>query len=297
MLINLTGTIARRISVRRATTVGQKTGLCQVIIKNTSIFKEMPSSIAINRSQSLLTTNRIPVLAPPRSERSRLESLISDVWSRQTLPYPGMTHRARSEHTVRASASSMMRKLSVASIASNFSKQSSSIASQKNAEDDEQSKSNNTNQYSSAKKTTESKQIESEPGQRSQLSIIPDDKENFSYSGSFDNFTNTNSEQNSVPIGTEALRSKKSWIIDSPRATTPSIRTPSINSSNLHKLLNFPISGPKLDSISKDIAKDDLSTATENYRPAQSSWKDCRDEKLNVRGISIVTEGIRNFFR
>ena len=113
-------------------------GLYQVIIKNTNAFKETASSASINRSQSLLTTNRIPVLAPSRADRIRLETLLADVWTKEILPFPGMTGRARSEHLVRASASSMMRKLSVASIASNFTKRSGSMASlHKTAEDDE----------------------------------------------------------------------------------------------------------------------------------------------------------------
>ncbi|KAK3329343.1 hypothetical protein B0H66DRAFT_596931 [Apodospora peruviana] len=130
------GTIARRISIHRATTVGPKTPLCQVILKNTSVVKDPPSSgrtinSQINRSQSLLTTNnRIPVLAPSRGERARLETLLSDVWTRDVLPFPGITARSRSEHLVRTSASSMMRKLSVTSIAGSFSKRSLSSASQ-----------------------------------------------------------------------------------------------------------------------------------------------------------------------
>ncbi|KAH7133510.1 RSP protein [Dactylonectria macrodidyma] len=118
------GTIARRISIHRATTVGPKSPLCQVVLKNTSIAaNHVPSSTRINRSQSLLTTNsRIPVLAPARSERTRLEILLADIWSRDVLPFPGMLSRSRSEHLVRNSASSMMRKLSVASITGSFSK-------------------------------------------------------------------------------------------------------------------------------------------------------------------------------
>jgi len=125
--------VTRRISIHRATTVGPKSPLCQVILKNTSVEREATvsaSKSSINRSQSLLTTNsRIPVLAPSRGDRARLEALLSDVWTREVLPFPGITVRARSEHLVRSSASSVMRKLSVASIASSFTKRSSSNAS------------------------------------------------------------------------------------------------------------------------------------------------------------------------
>lgn len=125
--------MARRISIHRATTVGPKSPLCQVILRNTSVEKDTTSSSSnpsINRSLSLLTTNgRVPVLAPSRGNRARLEAMLSDVWSREALPFPGMTARARSEHLVRTSAHSMIRKLSVTSIASTFTKRSASLAS------------------------------------------------------------------------------------------------------------------------------------------------------------------------
>ncbi|RDA88021.1 hypothetical protein CP532_3402, partial [Ophiocordyceps camponoti-leonardi (nom. inval.)] len=126
------GTVARRISIHRATTVGPKSALCQVVLKNTSVVRDAGSSasaaLTINRSQSVLTTqSRMTVLAPSRSERARLEALLADVWTRETLPFPGMTTRARSEHLVRTSASTVMRKLSVTSIASSFARRSSSL--------------------------------------------------------------------------------------------------------------------------------------------------------------------------
>jgi hypothetical protein len=124
------GTIARRISVHRATTVSPKTPLYQVILRNTSVVSSAPaatstgaggSSTSINRSMSLLTKNmRTPVLAPSRADRARLEALLSDVWSRDILPFPGITARSRSEYLVKASAGAMMRKLSVASITGSF---------------------------------------------------------------------------------------------------------------------------------------------------------------------------------
>ncbi|KAL5085339.1 hypothetical protein Trisim1_010672 [Trichoderma cf. simile WF8] len=128
------GTLVRRISIQRATTVGgPKSPLCQVILKNTNVLKDhggnSSTASTINRSQSLLTTTtRIPVLAPPRGERARLEALLSDVWSREVLPFPGMTMKSRSENLVRNSASTVMRKLSVASFASTFTKRSVSSA-------------------------------------------------------------------------------------------------------------------------------------------------------------------------
>ncbi|KAM0252561.1 hypothetical protein ACHAQJ_007644 [Trichoderma viride] len=131
-LTRTSGTLARRISIQRATTVGgPKSPLCQVILKNTNVLRDhggnASTALAINRSQSLLTTTtRIPVLAPPRGERARLEALLSDVWSREVLPFPRMTVKSRSENLVRSSASTVIRKLSVASFASSFTKRSAS---------------------------------------------------------------------------------------------------------------------------------------------------------------------------
>ncbi|KAL6858521.1 Dbl homology domain-containing protein [Trichoderma novae-zelandiae] len=128
------GTLARRISIQRATTVGgAKSPPCQVILKNTNGLRDhggnASTASTIKRSQSLLTTTtRIPVLAPPRGERARLEALLSDVWTREILPFPGMSMRFRSENLVRNSASTVMRKLSVASFASSFTKKSTASA-------------------------------------------------------------------------------------------------------------------------------------------------------------------------
>lgn len=126
------GTIARRLSIHRATTVGPKTPLCHVVVRNTSVEKEAVSSsnTTLSRTQSLLASKgRIPVLAPSRGDRARLEALLSDVWTREALPFPGMTTRARNEHIIRTSAQTMIRKLSVTSITSTFTKRSASFAS------------------------------------------------------------------------------------------------------------------------------------------------------------------------
>ena len=125
------GTIARRVSIHRAITVTPKTPMCQVVVKNTSAVRDRlgntSSTLAINRSQSLLTINtRIPVLAPARAERARLELLLSDVWSRDILPFPGITNRPRNEHLFRAS--SVMRKISMASLTGPFNKRTGSMS-------------------------------------------------------------------------------------------------------------------------------------------------------------------------
>jgi hypothetical protein len=128
--------LVRRMSVHRAATLGSKTHLTQVIIKNTQAQKspEPPSPFAPNlvtRSQSHLSANHVPTLAPRRAERMRLETALEDVWTKDMLPFPGMGNR-RVENQFRASANSVMRKLSMASIASNFSRRSPSFSSVSN---------------------------------------------------------------------------------------------------------------------------------------------------------------------
>jgi hypothetical protein len=128
--------LVRRMSVHRAATLGAKTNLTQVIIKNTQAQKPLdtpptfsPGQIA--RSHSTLSANHIPTLAPRKGERMRLESALEDVWTKDVLPFPGMANRSV-ENQIRASANSVMRKLSMASIASNFSRRSPSFSSMSN---------------------------------------------------------------------------------------------------------------------------------------------------------------------
>jgi hypothetical protein len=133
--------LVRRMSVHRAATLGAKSNTSQVIIKNTQAQKSpdapptfSPSTVA--RSQSLMSANYVPILAPRRAERIRLEAILEDVWTKDVLPFPGMTNR-RVENQIRASANSVMRKLSMASIASNFSRRSPSFSSMSNTRSDD----------------------------------------------------------------------------------------------------------------------------------------------------------------
>lgn len=119
------GSFLRRMSpVHRAATVGPTTDVNQVIIKNTPAVKETletssTASLPIGRSQTVAGPTQVQTLAPRRAERVRLETLLSDVWSKDILPHPGMTTRRTDDF--RASANHVMRKFSMASIASNFS--------------------------------------------------------------------------------------------------------------------------------------------------------------------------------
>lgn len=128
--------LVRRMSVHRAATLGAKPGLSQVIIKNTQAQKlpDTPPTFSpsmIARSQSHMSANHVPTLAPRRAERIRLESVLEDVWTKDVLPFPGMSSR-KTEKQIRTSANSVMRKLSMASIASNFSRRSPSFSSASN---------------------------------------------------------------------------------------------------------------------------------------------------------------------
>jgi hypothetical protein len=125
------GVTAKRLSIPRTGAGGTRFATCQVIIRNThnapdgSDMRETTVPL-IHRSQSLLTTHRTPVLAPKRSERTCLEHELADVWTRDTLQYPGMT-LARGGNSIRASAGSLVRKLSLASMHTPFTKRSTSF--------------------------------------------------------------------------------------------------------------------------------------------------------------------------
>jgi hypothetical protein len=124
-------TLARRLSIQRAATVGNRINICQVIIRNThSPLDNQDSRLSrggsVNRSQSLMNTIRIVVLSPKRSERVRLENSLRDVWTRETLPFPGMV-MSRGGHIIRASAGSLVRKLSQVSMHGPFRGRSTSL--------------------------------------------------------------------------------------------------------------------------------------------------------------------------
>ena len=120
------GTLTRRQSIQRAATVNSRRNGHQVIIKNTNSLKEsgespMPESECLSRSQSLLSTHRTPILAPKRAERQRIETAMSEVWTRDRLPFPGMTGN-RGSYLFQRSATSVMRKISKASMTTTSTK-------------------------------------------------------------------------------------------------------------------------------------------------------------------------------
>lgn len=122
-----------RAPVRRTATLGSSGTTCsQVIIRNTHSPADVQvgrhlAEFSINRSRSHLSTQRVMVLSPKRSERVRLESVLADVWTREKLPYPGMVS-SRSGHMLRVSAGSLVRKLSKASLHGPFSRRARSVS-------------------------------------------------------------------------------------------------------------------------------------------------------------------------
>ena len=120
------GTLTRRQSVQRAATVNSRRNGHQVIIRNTNSLKESgeppaPELECLNRSQSLLSTHRIPILAPKRAERQRIETAMAEVWTRDRLPFPGMIG-SRGSYLIQRSATSVMRKISKASMTTTSTK-------------------------------------------------------------------------------------------------------------------------------------------------------------------------------
>jgi len=274
-------------------------GLCQVIIKNTSAFKESAASASINRSQSLLTTKRIPVLAPSRADRIRLEALLLDVWTKEILPFPGMTGRARSEHLVRVSASSMMRKLSVASIASNFTKRSGSIASlHRTAEDDESGDMDLLNatpartEYHSSE-TSQYKELDDPI--RSRLSVIQDEKENIQQKDFFERPRALTPGTNGSPASTlrrlAALKVTSSWAPDGQRIITPPPRTSSANSVSQSRIT------PLSTVTDLAIAGGENMPQVQSAQEAPTSQKQGKKVKGMAMSRAVVAEGIRNLFR
>ncbi|THZ16224.1 hypothetical protein D6C91_06450 [Aureobasidium pullulans] len=126
----------RRLSIQRTATLGPMIDSNQVIIMHTSAPKDDMTNASTSslpgRSKSLPTTSGVPILAPMRAERIKVETAMYDVWTKDSIPYPGMGSR-RTENIFKDTANDLLRKLSMASIASNFSRRSMSYTSIRNS--------------------------------------------------------------------------------------------------------------------------------------------------------------------
>ena len=210
-----------------------------------------------------------------------------------------MTGRARSEHLVRASASSMMRKLSVASIASNFTKRSGSMASlHKTAEDDESGETD-VMRFTPARNennSSESSQYKDpDDPTRSRLSVIQDEKENTQYRNSLETPDTLSPAANGSPASTlrrlATLKVKTSWGPDGQRMITPPLRTSSANSVNQNKVTSL--------STVTDLGTEEKENIPQVPSALTAATSQKQGKKAKGKGISrtVVTEGIRNLFR
>ncbi|KAG8165120.1 hypothetical protein KVR01_005395 [Diaporthe batatas] len=316
------GTVARRLSIHRATTVGPKTPLCHVVVRNTSVEKEAATSsnATISRTQSLLASKgRIPVLAPTRGDRARLEALLSDVWTRDALPFPGMTTRARNEHIIRTSAQSMIRKLSVTSITSTFTKRSASFASITRNSDDGSGGEETVAPVRSGRNETPIIRIPiDEQNNNARLSVIDDesDKTTPSTLRAFGEPPSTTTGTGSPRRRTRIAKSPSAWqlgelaLAEIPSASA-ALRAKSTNSPRLKRqgsmLSRRSVCSAfdKNDSFGKDTKK---RRAYEHSEPPSSSrgstpsprkhLASARWSKVDVlRGRGAVSQGLRGFFR
>ncbi|RYP27757.1 hypothetical protein DL767_007532 [Monosporascus sp. MG133] len=193
------------------------------------------SRVPINRSQSLLTTNsRTPVLTPSRAERARLEAMLSDVWSRKVLPFPGITIRSRSERIVRSSATTMMRKLSVANITSSLAKRSTSVPSMSKATDDALSHIDLhtpvvSNGDGSSRIATTENQVDQST--RPKLPVIQDGSERISSISSDYRHGGGDATLSEMVRKVDLSKLDADWPTDDGRIGTPPLRTSSANST------------------------------------------------------------------
>ncbi|PUU75562.1 hypothetical protein B9Z19DRAFT_1131105 [Tuber borchii] len=119
------GTLARRQSLHRP----RSTSLPKsdvIIINNTHALSEVigsKSTSGLSRSASVLHAGQMTVLSPKRTERNRIESKLTDVWTRDQLAYGSMA----SGGVRRRDTSNLMRRLSAVSLVSSARKSMHSL--------------------------------------------------------------------------------------------------------------------------------------------------------------------------
>lgn len=121
------GTLARRQSLHRPrSTPLPKSDV--IIINNTHALSEVigsKSTSGLSRSASVLHAGQMTVLSPKRTERNRIESKLTDVWTRDQLAYGLMA----SGGVRRRDTSNLMRRLSAVSLVSSARKSMHSLHS------------------------------------------------------------------------------------------------------------------------------------------------------------------------
>jgi hypothetical protein len=192
----------------------------------------------------------------------------------------------------------MMRKLSVASIASNFTKRSGSIASLR-ATEEEATAEHLMEGYSPRRVDHSSgeskKQSEIDEMMRSRLSVIQDEKENMK-EDSLEILTQRKFSPNGSSMGTEhrlaTLKVKKNWACDGQRIVTPPLRTSSANSVNqVRNVTPLPTVEDAI-MVEKENAAHSKTADTKVTPQKPKKWA-----KGIGKNKSGVTGGIRNLFR
>ncbi|RPA97540.1 hypothetical protein L873DRAFT_1790895 [Choiromyces venosus 120613-1] len=121
------GTLARRQSLHRPrSTPLPKSDV--IIVNNTHALSEVigsKSTSGLSRSASVLHAGQMTVLSPKRTERNRIESKLTDVWTRDQLAYGSMA----SGGVRRRDASNLMRRLSAVSLVTSARKSMHSLHS------------------------------------------------------------------------------------------------------------------------------------------------------------------------
>jgi hypothetical protein len=193
----------------------------------------------------------------------------------------------------------MMRKLSVASITSNFTKRSGSIASlHKPTEDDFVNENEVPRTYSPARVDQRSSDAnvlsETDDLAKSQLSVILDEKENV-LKDSLESIPGLQIGANGSPASTlnrlATLKIKKSYGNDGQRIITPPLRTSSANSLSQTKTVAPPIvTEPAIEDKENICQGKTISIAPEPERP---------EKRIKGFGKSsrIVPGSFRSFFR
>jgi hypothetical protein len=191
----------------------------------------------------------------------------------------------------------MMRKLSVASIASNFTKRSGSIASLHRAAEEDALAEAESHKTSPRAEHTSSESVPPEIDEmtRSRLSVIHDEKEN-NPQDSFENLPNMKFGPNGSPVGTmrrlATLKVKKSWAHDGQRIITPPLRTSSANSVNQNRTVT------PLSTVTDMVMEEKENVLqTKPVEVTNTPQKERKWGKGPGRNRSVVAEGIRNFFR
>ncbi|KAG4029951.1 hypothetical protein MFRU_014g02420 [Monilinia fructicola] len=306
--------IVRRASIHRATTIAGPTTIPRtIIVRGTSATTEsiLPSSVSqasMNRSQSLAGQHRLTILAPPRAERVYLENVLAEVWTRDILPFPGMSLKPHKEHAVRASASSMMRKISHASISS-ITKRSSSMASLHRSGEDHAATEldslrpihpNRQGRHNSSESIPlpdleHSLSQEASGRHGSRLAVIIDEKESGAGTGGAHSITGS-----PIKARLASFRSKKS--VGSVADTLNSRRSTPSTSPSAKSTLALPI----VTAINgEELRKENVLQATnagDGGRGSGGSREEAAGDLLQAqhrkgKNRAMFKEGIRNFFR